>query len=451
MQPALSRNKTGLRKEIRVFISSPGDCDAERDAALRVLEEMNQTIGTRAGLFFQALRWEDLPPGLGNPQAVIDEQLGTYNVLVGIMWMRFGTPVPGGAGSGTEHEVRQAMESWSRIGEPRVMFYFKQDAPQDLSKIDAVQLQKVQEFKQRLQSQALVQSFQSTLQFESKLRIHLHKLVDLLSVPSVSATNSLASIDPVPFPGFHDSFREVVAAQILPETGAMLHIVFGNIAAMREIPLAIPVGQAFDMRQRGSRSVLASLENIRIGKIPFFDEIEHLWPVGDRPKAAGLGHTKYVPLPENSQRLPGVFFVVTTRDLSTDARHYGLYTNTPIEGIDYIIDRLIETASRHKVTSLAMPLLGTGYANVRRTMDQSKLARLLEQAVTLIAIQKLQAVLKDTSSTLRRAVVTVFSSQPQSPAEHQLWESVTRFLGGRAEQRTQQLETLLNNVSALCE
>src|SRR6267154_5242725 len=87
----------GNRKEIRVFISSPSDCDIERRAAIQVLEELNKTMGMREGLFFQALRWDDLAPGLGkNPQAVIDEQLGAYDVLVGIMWMRFGTPIPGG-------------------------------------------------------------------------------------------------------------------------------------------------------------------------------------------------------------------------------------------------------------------------------------------------------------------------------------------------------------------
>jgi hypothetical protein len=259
-----------------------------------------------------------------------------------------------------------------------------------------------------------------------------------------------APFELAPFEGFHDSFREVVAAQILSETGAILHLVFGSIAAIREIPIAIPVGQAFDFGQRGPRSVLASLESIRIEKRSFFEEIERLWPANKRPKAAGLGHTKYLLLPENSQSLPGVFFVVTTRDLSTSADQYGYYANTPIEGIDYIIDSLIEAAKRHGVTSLAMPLLGTGYANVRRTLDQAKLAGLLRQTVTLIAIEKLQTALRDDSSVLRRAVITIFSAQPQGAEEHELWESVTRFLGGRPEQRSQQLENLLNTVRELC-
>jgi len=164
---------------IRVFLSSPEDCKPERVAASGVLDEMNRTIGGRKRVFFQLLRWEDLPPGLGsNPQAVIDQQLGTYDILIGVMWMRFGTPIPGGAGSGTEHEVQQAIESWSRIGEPRVMFYFKLDPPEDLSAIDPAQLANVQDFRARLQARALTQTFHGTSEFESKLRVHLHKLIE---------------------------------------------------------------------------------------------------------------------------------------------------------------------------------------------------------------------------------------------------------------------------------
>lgn len=40
------------RKEIRVFVSSPGDCSPERDAVMRVLTEMNRTVGEREALFF---------------------------------------------------------------------------------------------------------------------------------------------------------------------------------------------------------------------------------------------------------------------------------------------------------------------------------------------------------------------------------------------------------------
>lgn len=259
--------------------------------------------------------------------------------------------------------------------------------------------------------------------------------------------NALAS---EPYDGFHATFREVIAAQRIPETGAFLHIVFGNLADIHENAPVIPVGQAFDFWQRGPHSVLASFENIHVDNRPFFEEIESLWPPERRPRAAGLGHTKYLPLARNSQKLPGVFFVVTTRDLSTAHHHYGLYADTPIEGIDYIIDQVIQTANAHGLPSLAMPLLGTGYANVRRTMDHARLSGLLRRAVTFLSIQKLQDNLRLTGSSLRRAVIVIWSSDPQGQEEHELWDSVSRFLGRQTAQRNAQIEELLNEINGVC-
>lgn len=439
------------RKEIRVFVSSPGDCDAERDAVLRVLDELNRTVGDREHLFFQPIRWEDLVPGLGNnPQAVIDQQLGAYNVLVGIMWMRFGTPIPGGAGSGTEHEVQQAIARWAIIGEPRVMFYFKQDPPKDLSAIDPAQLANVQNFKNQLQSQGLIQTFHGTSEFESKLRIHLHKFVDTQIRPANTSETPTETLPAEPYDGFHSTFREVVAAQKIPETNAFLHIVFGSLADIRQIPPVVPVGQAFDFRQRGPQSVLASFEAIRVDGQAFFEQVETLWPPKTRPKAAGVGHTKYLALPTNTHDLKGVFFVVTTRDLSMAQHHYGLYVNTPIEGIDYIIDQVIQTANAQRLTSIAIPLLGTGYANIRRTRDNAKLSRVLRFCVTLLTAQKLQENLRLASSSIRRAVIVIYSSDPQGQEEHELWESVTKFLGRSSAQRTAQIEELLHEIELLC-
>lgn len=439
------------RKEIRVFVSSPGDCDAERDAVSRVLNEMNLTVGGRERIFFHAIRWEDMAPGLGsNPQTVIDEQLCDYNIFIGIMWMRFGTPIPGVADSGTEYEVEQAITSWRRIGQPRVMFYFNQEPPKDLSSIDPTQLAKVQDFMKQLQAQALIQTFHGTSDLESKLRIHLNKLIEYLTKSPATSQSISDAFETEPYDGFNSTFREVIAAQRIPETGAFLHVVFGSLADIREIPPVIPVGQAFDFDQRGPRSVLASFEGVLVDGKPFFEEVENRWPPARRPKAAGLGHTKYLVLPANTQNLPGVFFVVTTRDLSTAQYHYGLYANTPIEGIDIIIDQLIQTANAHKLSSLAMPLLGTGYANIRRTMDNAKLSRILRNTVTLLAIQKLQDNLRLDTSTVRRAVIVIYSGNPQSQEEHDLWETVTRFLGRNAAQRNAQIEELLNEINLLC-
>ncbi len=432
------------RKEIRVFVSSPGDCAAERDAVSRVLDELNRTVGDREQLFFNALRWEDFPPGLGNgPQAVIDEQLGDYNILIGIMWMRFGTPIPGGGGSGTEHEVRQAIESWKRIGRPRVMFYFKDDPPTQLSTIDTAQLSEVLKFKNSLQSEGLTHSFLGTGNFESHLRVHLHSVIAQLR-PSAVAVRPTSNLLPMePYKDFHTKFREVIAAQRLPEVGAVLHVVFGSLADIRKIPPVIPVGQAFDFRQRGPRSVLASFESISVEGRPFFEAVETRWPLGERPKAAGLGHTKYVALPANTQDLPGAGFVVTTRDLSASATHYGRYVNTPIEGIDYIIDQVTRMADEHRLATFAMPLLGTGYANIQRANEHGQLSLLLKAHCNFAHDAK-TSVLSSTCNVCRKASSNCDLLHPSAGARGTSAlddRDAIRWL--RSEQRTAQIQELI--------
>ena len=95
-----------------------------------------------------------------------------------------------------------------------------------------------------------------------------------LSKPVVRPPGFVQPLEPEPYDGFYNSFREVVAAQRIPETGAMLHVVFGSIADIREIPVVIPVGQAFDFMQRGPRSVLASFEGIQVGERAFLTTLK---------------------------------------------------------------------------------------------------------------------------------------------------------------------------------
>ena len=78
------------------------------------------------------------------------------------------------------------------------MFYFK-DAGISPSKIDPVQLQKVQEFKQRISDEygGLYHSFETTDQFQSMVRIHLSKVVqDWLDInnplPILQSTSDMA-------------------------------------------------------------------------------------------------------------------------------------------------------------------------------------------------------------------------------------------------------------------
>jgi hypothetical protein len=104
--------------------------------------ELNKSWSKSLGVTFWLVRWEtDTYPGTGaDPQSIINSQIGdTYDVFIGIIWSRFGTPTPR-APSGTAEEFHRAV---SRIkdGAPDVMIYFK-DAPINPSRIDLKQLEK---------------------------------------------------------------------------------------------------------------------------------------------------------------------------------------------------------------------------------------------------------------------------------------------------------------------
>ena len=98
--------------DIKCFIASPGDTAEERDACEKVFEDINNGLGRISGFRLSSLRWEkDIYSRVGEyGQQVINEQVdGNYDLFIGIMKTRFGTPTPQ-AGSGTEEEFNNAYE-----------------------------------------------------------------------------------------------------------------------------------------------------------------------------------------------------------------------------------------------------------------------------------------------------------------------------------------------------
>ena len=93
---------------LSVFVASPNDVQEERARLEEIVKELNDTWSRQLGLRLELLRWETHAfPNIGeDAQAVINEQVPTdYDVFIGIMWHRSGTPT-GRAGSGTIEEFR---------------------------------------------------------------------------------------------------------------------------------------------------------------------------------------------------------------------------------------------------------------------------------------------------------------------------------------------------------
>ena len=165
---------------LSIFLASPGDVADERSRLADTIFEWNKTWARNLGVRLEVIRWEDdAYPGVGmDAQDVINQQLPQhYDLFVGIMWSRFGTPTAR-AGSGTAEEFDRALEmNRSGSGNPNIFFYFK-DTPIPPSKIDTDQLMKLQSFKQRLKTEGVLHwEFADIDQFEKLVILHITKHV----------------------------------------------------------------------------------------------------------------------------------------------------------------------------------------------------------------------------------------------------------------------------------
>jgi hypothetical protein len=168
----MPRNETVFQ----VMVASPGDVSEERDLLEDVIVEVNRTWALRAGVRLDLVKWETHTfPGMGiDAQDVINDQIGdSYDIFLGILWTRFGTPT-GRAESGTEEEFNRALTRFRRNPSSiRIMLYFK-DAPIKPSQLNTKQLDLVNDFQQRARSQgAYTWAYSDTDKFTSQLKMHL--------------------------------------------------------------------------------------------------------------------------------------------------------------------------------------------------------------------------------------------------------------------------------------
>jgi hypothetical protein len=168
-----------MQTVLRVFLASPSDVNDERDGVEQVITELNNTWSGKIGIRLELIRWEThAVPGLGeDAQAVINREIPQdYDIFIGIMWTRFGTPTERAA-SGTYEEFQHAVSRHTR--EPQsisVMVYFK-DVAVIPSQIDADQLAAVQRFRHEISTSGLYFTFESRDTLLTLLRMHLSRKV----------------------------------------------------------------------------------------------------------------------------------------------------------------------------------------------------------------------------------------------------------------------------------
>jgi len=179
----MSTKPHGIRRRVRVFVASPGDVPEERDALRIVVEELRRTIGDSNLIDLELVRWETHTwPDMGaDAQDVINREIGTYDIFVGVMWRKLGTPTRR-ADSGTVEEFDRAVRYNKKYGRPKIMFYFRTAPFYTESSEEVDQFKKVLAFKSKLRTAgALYWQHSTPLDFERLVREHLIRQISVVA------------------------------------------------------------------------------------------------------------------------------------------------------------------------------------------------------------------------------------------------------------------------------
>jgi len=162
-----------IKRQVNVFLASPGDLMEERKRARLVVEEVNTLIGESSDIRFELVGWEDTVSVFGRPQATINRELERCELFVGLMWRRWGTApsTDGPFSSGFEEEFRSSVSRRQKSGSPEISLFFK-EVSTDLLRDPGDELRKVLAFKKELidQKYLLFEEFLEAEDFEKKLR-----------------------------------------------------------------------------------------------------------------------------------------------------------------------------------------------------------------------------------------------------------------------------------------
>jgi len=193
-------------KKMRIFVASPSDVADERAKIATVVKSLKR-LADQYDVILKILDWRQVVPDMGRSQQIIFDQLkpDTWDVFIGILWHRFGTP-PGSLDpqrqkeylSGTEEEFYVAYRLWRQYGRPRIMMYRCSRAiPPD--KLDPEQFKRVQEFFAQFdaikgETPGLYQTFDSTESFEHLLHDNLMELLISYDSETRQASESKSSV-----------------------------------------------------------------------------------------------------------------------------------------------------------------------------------------------------------------------------------------------------------------
>ena len=167
------------RKVLNVFIASPGDLFEERAVFSEIVSEVNRIKANSLGIHLEPLGWEDTLPGKGRPQKLINEDIKRSDLIVMLLWKRWGTST-GKYTSGFEEEYELANSlNEKNDGRPEMCLYFR-SIPDPMLADPGEQLRKVLDFRSKIEKEKkfLYKAYEDEKKWEKLIREHLCRWLD---------------------------------------------------------------------------------------------------------------------------------------------------------------------------------------------------------------------------------------------------------------------------------
>src|SRR5688572_3251869 len=176
-------------QKLRIFSVAPSDMTVERTKIEGIALRL-KPLADSLNIVLEIIDWRAVVPDMGRPEQVILDQINptSWDVLIGILWHRFGTP-PGNNNpntkqdyqSGTEEEFMTGYRLWNQYGRPHIMMYrCTRNIPPKALNPD--QYKRVQDFFKQFDATTgehpgLYQTFNTPRDFENLLFDNIQKLL----------------------------------------------------------------------------------------------------------------------------------------------------------------------------------------------------------------------------------------------------------------------------------
>ena len=194
-------------RRLRIFISSPGDVQKERQVAQRIIARLAVEFADRVAL--DPYFWEYEPMRItAGFQAQIPAP-SDFDIVVCILWSRLGTPLKAPDGrhykSGTEYEVNAAIAAHRERGAPDVLVYHSRTpaqirrSPKEAREQAYRQVEALEDFLEKLAIDPVTGTIKGAIiryadlaEFEERVEQHLRKLIDARAGEPTDADNRAA-------------------------------------------------------------------------------------------------------------------------------------------------------------------------------------------------------------------------------------------------------------------